>query len=302
VSLWSNDWLGEGIGIGVGTREIAVGPRASRWVRLRKAAPLMDTRTVAMPPEQCYTESGVFDALRAAFEREPDEDPAPRKNASSRNRSAHIVLDDFWANHAILRGDFRTLRAREIDELARAHFVDTYDAEAEAIVVRICVQRGGLAAFACALPRTLVEGVRDAGASAGVTVRALKLCLPEMVNRALGVRPRSTTMLAFVTDALLQAVLVEANGWVGYDAQRLFADDATDPTRIAALVEQAFERCAERTDATRQECALILQGFDIDPEAFEARFASVAVAASRDVASGSETRNSFAHRLLEYAQ
>ena len=223
MSLWSNDWLGEGIGIGVGTREIAVGPRASRWMRWRDTASAMAmaTRTVAMPQEQYYTESGVFDALRAAFAAEPGEEPTPATNAPSRNRRAHIVLDDFWANHAILRGDFRTLRTREIDGFARAHFVDTYDLDPEAIVVRVCVQRGGRAAFACALPRTLIEGIFDVGAAVGVSVRALKLCLPEMVNRALGAHPRPTTMLIFAADALLQAVLIDAGGWAGYDAQRL---------------------------------------------------------------------------------
>ncbi|MBN3753568.1 hypothetical protein G3N95_11510 [Paraburkholderia sp. Tr-20389] len=299
MSRWSNDWLGEGIGIGVGTREVAVGPRVARWPGSRRAASEPEVRLVSMQNEQCYTEHGVFDALRAAFETEPDkEEAASAKSGRSQTRSAHIVLDDFWGNHAVLRGDFRALRAREIDEVAHAHFADTYGVDAQAISVRVCVQRGGRAAFASALPRTLVDGVRDAGASAGVEVRALKLCLPEMLNRALDTSQQPDTMLIFAADELLQAVLIQAGRWAGYDAQRLFPDDARDPGRIAALAEQAFEHCAERTNATREACALALHGIDVDPAPLEARFASVSVYAS----SSREAADNTARRLLEYAQ
>jgi len=296
VSRWSNDLFGECVGIGVGTREVAVGQRVSRWKRSRNVASENNTRIVAMSHEQCYTENGVFDALRAAFEAAPDE-AAPIENGRSRSHAAHIVLDDFWGNHAVLRGDFRALRAREIDEVAHAHFADTYGVDAQAICVRVCVQRGGRAAFASALPRTLVDGIRDVGASAGVDVRALKLCLPEMLNRSLDTTQQPDTMLLFAADALLQAVLIEAGRWAGYDAQRLFLHDAHNPQRIAALAEQAFEHCAERTAAKRETCALALHGIDIDPAPLEARFASVTVHAS----SASSVDNA-ARSLLEYAR
>jgi hypothetical protein len=253
-----------------------------------------------MPHEQCYTENGVFNALRAAFEAEPDESSPSIKSGRSRSRRAHIVLDDFWGNHAVLRGDFRALRARDIGEVAHAHFADTYGVDAQATCVRVCVQRGGRAAFASALPRTLVDGIREAGASSGVEVRALKLCLPEMVNRSLDAARQPDTLLIFAADALLQAVLIQAGRWAGYDAQRLFADDASDPDRIAALAEQAFEHCAERTDARREACSLALHGFDIDPAPFEARFASVSIHAS-PASIGSEAAGNAARRLLEYA-
>jgi hypothetical protein len=288
--------------MGVGTREVAVGSRASRRMGTRHAASKSGVRIVSMPHEQCYTENGVFDALRAAFEAEPDEAASSIKGGRSRRRRAHIVLDDFWGNHAILRGDFRALRARDIDEVAHAHFVDTYGVDAQAICVRVCVQRGGRAAFASALPRTLVEGIRDVGASAGVDLRALRLCLPEMLNRALDSARQPDTLLIFAADALLQAVLIESGRWAGYDAQRLFPDEARDPARIAALAEQAFEHCAERTAARREQCALALHGIDIDTAPLAARFASVAVVPPPDMPTGAEVAENAARRLLEYAR
>jgi hypothetical protein len=302
VSPWSNDSSGAHINIGIGTREIAVGPRASRWTWMRKSTPTSEPLCVPMPEAQCFTETGVFNGLRAALDPAPDNETPHERRAPARIRGAHIVLDDFWGNHAILRGDFRTLRSREVEEVARAHFADAYGVDVEAIIVRACVQHGGRAVFASALPRTLADGIREAGAAAGVGVRALKLCLPEMFNRALDKMPRASALLIFATDALMQAVLVEPGRWVGYDAQRLFTGDACDPQQIAALAEQAFERCAERTTARRDECELSLYGFDIDPAPLKARFASVTVLASPVGNIDDNTGESFARRLLEYAQ
>lgn len=314
MSPWSNDSPGTGVDVGIGTREIAVSPRAARslrWLRGRKIAPTGEPRNVAMPGEQCFTGQGVFDALRTALSPSTGDDGTPpAKRAPARHRGARIVLDDFWGNHAILRGDFRTLRTRDVDEIARAHFADTYDVDAEAIVVRVSLQRGGRAVFASALPRTLVDGIRETAASVGVDVEVLKLCLPEMLNRALRTMTLANAMLVFAADALMQAVLIENGRWVGYDAQRLFDGDARDPARVAALAEQAFERCAERTSVKRERCALGLVGFDIDPASLKAGFASVAAHAS-SFADGSDemtddtandTGPHFARRLLEYAR
>ncbi|MCC8400745.1 hypothetical protein LJ655_02345 [Paraburkholderia sp. MMS20-SJTN17] len=302
MSPWSNESSGARINIGIGTREIAVGPRASRWTWMRKSTPPSEPFCVPMPEEQCFTETGVFNGLRAALDPAPDSEAAPEKRTPAHIRGAHIVLDDFWGNHAILRGDFRSLRTREVDEVALAHFADAYGIDAEAVMVRACVQRGGRAVFASALPRTLADGIREAGASAGVGVRTLKLCLPEMLNRALDKMPRASAMLIFATDALMQAVLVEPKGWVGYDAQRLFAGDACDPQQVAVLAEQALERCAEGTTVRRDECGLTLYGFDIDPAPLNARFASVTALASPVGKMDDDTGESFARRLLEYAQ
>jgi hypothetical protein len=299
------------INVGIGTREIALGPRTPpRWMNWRKPAAVAESRSVPMPLAQCFTESGALYALRAALETSTEEDAPEASSPQVPIRSARIVLDDFWGNHAILRGDFRTLRAREIDEIARAHFVDTYGVNGEAIVVRACVQHGGHALFASALPQTLVGGIRETGTAAGVRIDALKLCLPEMLNRTLDKMPQPDAMLVFAADSLMQTVLIEAGRWVGYDAQRLFAGDTADASKVGALVEQAFERCAERTALTREACALGVHGIDADMESLAACFASVTALASpanEDVAESDAEQEappcaSFAQRLLEYAQ
>jgi hypothetical protein len=303
VSPWSNDSQGADINVGIGTREIALGPRTPpRWMSWRKPGTVAEPRSVPMPLAQCFTESGALYALRAALGNNEDDEAQEAPRAPLAIRSAHIVLDDFWGNHAILRGDFRTLRAREIDEIARAHFVDTYGVNGEALVVRACVQQGGHALFASALPHTLVGGIRETGTAAGVRIEALKLCLPEMLNRTIEKMPQPNAMLVFAADSLMQTVLIEAGRWVGYDAQRLFAGDTADAAQVAALVEQAFERCAERTALTRETCALGLYGFDADPALPGACFASVTPLAAPANEGAAQPGDGFAQRLLEYAQ
>ncbi|AUT65661.1 hypothetical protein [Paraburkholderia terrae] len=301
MSPWSIDSPGADINIGIGTREVAVESRRPRWPPARKPASPAAPRSVPMPETQWFTQAGVFDALRAALEPAPD---GVVPQAPSRTRGVHIVLDDFWGNHAILRGDFRTLRAREVDEIARAHFVDTYGVDGETIVVRACVQRGGRAMFASALPRALVDGMGEASASAGARMLALKLCLPEMLNRTLPSMPRANAMIVFAADALIQAVLIEADCWACYDAQRLFAGDACDTAKVTLLAEQAFERCAERTTLRREDCALGFYGPGnaIDLAALQARFASVTTLAPPNACDELEGGESFARHLLEYAQ
>ena len=304
MSPWSIDSPGADINIGIGTREVAVGPRRPRWTPARKPASPAGPRSVPMPETQWFTQAGAFDALRAALEPEPDSVVPQAPRVPSRTRGVHIVLDDFWGNHAILRGDFRTLRAREVDEIARAHFVDTYGVDGETIVVRACVQRGGRAMFASALPRALVDGMREASASAGARMLALKLCLPEMLNRTLHSTPRANVMVVFAADALIQAVLIEAGCWACYDVQRLFAGDACDPAKVTLLAEQAFERCAERTTLKHEDCALGFcgSGIAIDLAALQARFASVTTLAPPNACHELEGGESFARHLLEYAQ
>jgi hypothetical protein len=317
VSPWSNDSPGAGINVGIGTREIAIGLRPSRssWslrslhslsslrrVRSRDAAASEEPRCVPMPDAQCFTEAGVFDALRVALEPVAGDGSPPARRGLARTRAAYIVLDDFWVNHAILRGDFRALRAKEIDEIARAHFVDTYDVNGGAMDVRVCVQRGGRAAFASALPLSLVEGIRGAGASAGVAMHALTPCLPRMLDRALERMRQANAMFVFAADSLMHAVLIEAGRWAGYDAQRLFNGDAGDPVRLASLAEQAFEHCATHTATPREAFALGLYGVDMDFAPLQARFASVTVLAAPGGGAGDHAGDSVARRLLEYAQ
>jgi hypothetical protein len=236
----------------------------------RKPAAPPEPSSVVIPDEQCFTEAGVLGALGVAL----GSRVAYAEQKGTSKRRARIVLDDFWASHAILRGDFRTLRAREIEEIVPAHFADLYGIEAASVLVRYSVQRGGHAVFASAMSRTLYEGIHSAGAAAGVDIRCIKLGLPEMLNRVEGVEGDGVAMLLFVADTLMQAVMVEDNRWVAYDAQRLFPGDAGDATRMAALAEQAFERLASRTSGKREDCRLYLYGVEIDPAPFEGRFAA----------------------------
>ncbi|RDJ97753.1 hypothetical protein DLM46_36470 [Paraburkholderia lacunae] len=279
--------------IGVGTRELVVGAAPPRWMRLRrKPAELPEPASIAIPDEQCFTEAGVLDALKLALAT----DPAPAGQKEPSKRGARIVLDDFWASHAILRGDFRTLRAREIEEVVLAHFADLYGIEADSVQVRFSVQRGGHAVFASAMSRTLHDGIHQAGATARVDIQCLKLCLPEMLNRVEDAAGAGQAMLLFVADTLLQAVLVEENCWVAYDAQRLFPGDASDAARIAARAEQAFERLANRTSGKREAYRVYLYGSEIDPAPFEGRFLTTL----RPAQPALDT--SVAHRLMESAR
>ncbi|MGU7780107.1 hypothetical protein [Burkholderia sp. PU8-34] len=292
MSRWSNS----PVAIGVGAREIVVGIRApGRW-HARKHLPAIDPISVAIPDERFGTEPGVLDALRAALAGTPGADAAQAKEggATPSKRTAHIVLDDFWCHHAILRGDFRTLRMRELEEVALAHFSDTYDVDSEALVVRFCVQRGGRALFASAISRSLHDGMHEAGASGEIRIRSLRLCLPEMLNRV-AVKANDDALLLFVADELMQAVKIEHGRWAAYDAQRLFPGDSGNAMRLAELAEQLFERSATQVGLRREDCRICLSGIDTDPAPFEARFA----AAIRLAAPAND--RSPAHRLMEYA-
>jgi hypothetical protein len=282
-------WLSSPLAIGVGTRELAIGVRASRLPRLRKAAPVAAHTRIDMLEEHCFTEQGVLDALRAALSTDADEAAPP----ALPRRRAFVVLDDFWGNHAILRGDFRTLRARELEEIALAHFADTYGMDVGSVLVRFRVQRGGRALFASAMSRALHDGIHEVSTTARVTVESLRLCLPEMLNRVRRAVDGGQAMLVFVADTLMQAVMVEHNSWVAYDAQRLFPGDVADASRLAVLAEQVFERSAT---TRREDCKVYLFGIDADPEPFETRFTAairLPLAATGSCA---------AHRLMEYAQ
>ncbi|MEZ0601142.1 hypothetical protein ACAX43_03125 [Paraburkholderia sp. IW21] len=286
-------WLNSPLAIGAGTRELVVGATTPRWMRLRGKPPApVEPASIAIPDEQCFTERGVLDALNIALA----VDPERIGQKLGVKRSARIVLDDFWASHAVLRGDFRTLRAREIDDVVLAHFADLHGIEAASVLVRFSVQCHGRAVFASAMSRTLHDGIHDAGTAAGVDIRSLKLCLPEMLNRVQDtVAGPGAVMLLFVVDTLMQAVLLEENRWVAYDSQRLFPGDANDAERIAARAEQAFERLAGRTTGTREDCRIYLYGVDFDLAPFEGRFSSTQLAQpAMDMP--------VAHRLMEAAR
>ncbi|TKC89489.1 hypothetical protein FAZ69_11200 [Trinickia terrae] len=296
MSRWSNS----PVAIGVGASEIVVGIRAPALWRPRKHLPAADPVSVAIPAEQFGTEPGVLDALRAALAATPGADAAEaqERGRTPSKRSAHIVLGDFWCNHAILRGDFRTLRMRELEEIALAHFSDMYGIAGESLAVRYCVQHGGRALFASAMSRTLCQGMHDVSASGDVRIRSLRLCLPEMLNR-IAPETDGDALLLFVADELMQAVMIEGSGWAAYDAQRLFPGDAGDASRLAEFAEHLFERSATRSGVKREDCKIYLYGIDTDPAPFEARFAAAIrpVGPAQPAIDGSP-----AHRLMEYAQ
>ncbi|HKR45213.1 MAG TPA: hypothetical protein VJU59_37015 [Paraburkholderia sp.] len=296
MSRWSNS----PVAIGVGTREIVVGVRAPGLWRPRKHLPPAEPASFTIPDDQYGTETGLLDALRAALVTTPgtetgDADQQASRETKPSTRNAHVVLDDFWGIHAILRGDFRTLRARELEEVALAHFTDTYGVDGATLLVRFCVQQGGRALFASAMSRALHDGIHEVGASGHVRISRLKLGLPEMLN-CVDVAAGGDALLMFVAEELMQAVMIERRGWAAYDAQRLFPGDAANASRLAELAEQLFERSATRAGLKREDCTIYLFGNDTDLAPFEARFAAAIRPAQP------ATDNSPAHRLMEYAQ
>ncbi|MGF6758153.1 hypothetical protein P3T16_005574 [Paraburkholderia sp. GAS42] len=293
-------WLNNPVAIGVGTREIVVGAGTPWLSRLRKPAPASEPVRVAMAQEQCCTETGVLDALRAALSpaltTPPADAAAPAVQAPGQKRSACLVLDDFWGNHAILRGDFRTLRPRELEEIVLAHFTDTYGIDGESLRVRFRVQRGGQALFASALPHALLDGIHEVSASENVGISRLSLCLPQMLNRIGSGADGGEALLLFVADELLQAVMIEQGNWVAYDSQRLFPGDAGDASRLAVLAEQLFERSATKANLRREDCNIYLFGIETELGPFARHFAE-AFRLEQPAMDCSP-----AQRLMEYAQ
>ncbi|TCW77984.1 hypothetical protein C5O80_32945 [Burkholderia sp. SRS-46] len=289
-------WLNSPVAIGVGAREVVVGARTrARWY-LRKRPALVEPVAVAIPDAQFGTEPGVLDALRAALGALPMAAPgaAPQGAAAPSVRSASVVLDDFWCNHAILRGDFRTLRERELEEIALTHFSDTCGIDGAALVVRFCVQHGGRALFASAMPRALHDGLHEACTASAIRIRSLRACLPQMLNR-IAAHCEGDALLLFVAGELMQAVMIERGGWAAYDAQRLFPGDADDAARLAELAGQLFERSATRAGLKREDCRIYLCGIDLDPAPFAAHFAA-AIRPPQPALDGS-----LARRLMEVA-
>ncbi|WP_043419255.1 hypothetical protein [Cupriavidus basilensis] len=281
MSRSSNDVLA----IGLGTCAAAVGVRPTRLQHLLRLAqrarrgvravtappslpPAVEHACIAMEEALHFSEQGALDVLRRALAEAPGV-PGP---ATKSKRRAFIVLDDFWANHGILRGDFRTVRAREVEDIARSYFAETFGLDGDAIMIRTVMQRGGRAVFASALSRSLHDGIRDVSADARVEVQSLMLGLPQAMNRARHSVDGSASMLVVVAETVLHAVLMEHDRWVAYGAQRLFADDVADTLRLAAITEQVFERFS---NTRREDCTIYLGGLDLDPSAFEQRFATV---------------------------
>jgi hypothetical protein len=296
VSRSSNDALAVGFGaceVAVGTRR-AVGAkwaacgRAARVIRrgLRGRAasieiapdtpeqdtPKQDTPAAVASPHRMvevdaarrYTDEGALDALRRALADTAGEAPS--------KRCASVVLDDFWGHHAIMQGDFRVLRTKDIDEVAGAYFADTFGIDAQTLAVRWQLQPGGRALFASALPRSLIEGIRAQGAASRVDVTSITLALPQMLNRVRSAIAGGNGWLLVVTDTLLHAVTIGKGGWSACDSERLFRDAAADAAPVADAARQMFERSAA---PSHSEGDVYLCGLALDPAPFERSFTRV---------------------------
>ncbi len=272
--------------IGIGTRDIAIGmPRAKRpeWAaackraaqvlrRARRGGECAETtpatavshRLINIETTRCYTEEGALDALTHAL--------ADTGIHTRARRRATFVLDDFWGYHAILQGDLRALRAKEIDEVTAAYFADTYGVDATTLSVRWQVQPGGRSLFASALPRSLIEGIRARAQGARFGIASLTLALPQTLNRARSAIAGRNGWLLVATGTLLHAVTIDDRGWSAYDTERLFHENASDAEGIADAARQLFGRSAasheEKTD-------VYLCGLALDPAPFQQRFARV---------------------------
>jgi len=272
------------LAIGLGTCDVAVGLRQSRpaywWSlvqgrRLRDislagvtAPPRITTQhRVEMEPGQRFTEQGAIGALCTALAEASGDSGAIPGGAD-----AMIVVDDFWANHGILRGDFRSMRAREVEDVARAYFVDAFGLEGDAILVRTALQPDGMGLFSTAIPASLHAGIHEACAAARVRVKHLLPGLPRMLNCARRAIDGHPGMLVLVAESLLQIVVMDGRHWRAYDVQRLFAEEASDPTQLA----EDASRMLERWSAVRPEdCPVYLGGIEVDEVPFSQRFAAV---------------------------
>lgn len=275
--------------IGLGTCDLALGERPGWLQSLRRGTPIVAKTRLDMPKDERFTEQGALDVLREALWADAEE-----REYTFSQQAAYVVLDDFWAHHAILRGDFRSLREREVEEIVQAYFNDTFGLDRQSMVVRFQIQPGGRALFASAISRWLHDGIHTVSEDALVSIKSLRLCLPQMLNRTRNALDGTPAMLVFVTDSLLQAVMVEHSSWVAYDMQRLFPGDTDDGWRLAALVEQLFERSG---NARREDCKVYLYGFGINPAPFETRFAAALPVPLPPPGDGST-----ALRLMEYAR
>ncbi|RQH05479.1 hypothetical protein [Paraburkholderia dinghuensis] len=274
-------WLNEPVTIGIATDHVAVGP--SVWPRdglqQRIERHLYGARvedalvSFDIAPQQWATEAGVIDALGTALVH-----AATISGPQARlplKRRVFVVLDDFWGYHTILHGDFRSLRTHEIEEIVLAHFADVNDIDAASVLVRFDVQRGGRAVFASALARSLYDAIHDAVIAADMSIASLTLWLPVQLQALRAQVASSEAMLLFVGSTLLQAVLVDGNGWSGYDAQRRFQGDPVNSAWIAGFAEQVFERAAPHAGVAREDYDVYLFGDAVDAAAFEGRFRSV---------------------------
>jgi hypothetical protein len=274
----------DALAVGIGTCEIAIGARRRarpQWGRAL-ARGTWDTSTAVVSPhrlvefeaERRYMDEGALEAMARAL--------ADVNTRTPDRRRAVVVLDDFWGHHAILQGDFRALRPKEIDEVAAAYFADTFGIDAEGLSTRWQVQQGGRTLFASALPRALIDGIRAQGQAARVDIVSITMGLPQMLNRVRSAITSRNGWLLVATGTLLHAVTIGRRGWSAYDTERLFHDGASDAAgaghaerpgsaeRVAEAARQMFERSAAACEADGD---VYLCGLRFDPAPLERSFA-----------------------------
>lgn len=266
----------EVLAIGLGTCEIAIGRRRPAWPRRAAREPgLGEPRTVEIESDRRYTEDGLFDALSRALGDERgdahSEGDARSPAGGYRGCRAALVLDDFWGRHAILRGDFRRMRARDLDEVVNAYFADSFGMDGQTLTIRWQTQPGGRTLFASALPSALIEGLRERGSAMGVDVASIMLALPQTLNRVRSAITARTGWLLVATETLLHAVAIVDGGWSAYDTERLFRDrsGAEDSDTVADAARQIVERSAS---SHGPEGDVYLCGLALDHAPFERSF------------------------------
>ncbi|WP_459203920.1 hypothetical protein ACQVRV_05375 [Ralstonia pseudosolanacearum] len=214
-----------------------------------------------------YTEQGALDALRRALA-----DDAPAGGGARATRRAAIVLDDFWGQHAIVRGDFRSMYAHDLDEVACAYVADVFGAEASTVSTRWQLRDDGRALFASALSRSLLDGIGEVCAAARVEVGSITLGLPQRLNRVRRALAGRDGLLLVVDETMLHAVTLDGGRWLAYDAQRVFADAGGVAVPIAEVARHVFERSVVRQ---HDDCEVYLCGLAVDPRQFDPCFERV---------------------------
>ncbi|AXV77016.1 MULTISPECIES: hypothetical protein [Ralstonia solanacearum species complex] len=289
----------ESLAIGIGAGALALGKRRSALARLHAAfgpwaAPRSGrfTQTPADTPADAvagatpdnantpnltveidaalrYTEQGALDALRRALTGDAPVTTGTAGGAARATRRAAIVLDDFWGNHAILRGDFRSMHARDVDEVARAYFADVFGADAPSASIRWQLRDDGRALFASALSRALLNGIGETCGAARVEVGSIRLGLQQMLNHVRGALTDRDGLLLVIDETMLHAVTIESGRWLAYDAQRVFPDASGVAVPIAEVARHVFERSLVRH---RHDCDVYLCGLAVDHGQFDPYF------------------------------
>ncbi len=292
----------ETLAIGIGASALALGKRRSALARLQAvfgtwAAPRSgrstetpaDTSvgaiaastlggvsapdlTVEIDAALRYTEPGALDALRRALMGDAAAATGAAGGAARARQRAVIVLDDFWGNHAILRGDFRSMHARDVEEVARAYFADVFNADASSVSVCWQLRDDGRALFASALSRALLDGIGSTCAAARVEVESMTLGLPQMLNHVRRELTDRDGVLLVVGETMLHAVTIENGRWLAYDTQRVFADASGVAAPIAEIARHVFERSLVRH---RHDCEVYLCGLAVDYGQFDPYFGHV---------------------------